>query len=59
MHKLLQLLIARYSFGTKIGYIRDKVLGGDLFRHVKEGQHYSDITTSLPFCSTTTNRKWK
>jgi len=35
-------------FGTKIGYIREKVLGGDL---VPPG---SKPPTSLPFCSATT-----
>ena len=44
-------------FSTKIGYIRDKFLGGDLVRQINDGQRYSNFPTSLPFCSATTHNE--
>jgi len=41
-------------FSTKIDYIWDKFLCGDLVTQVKDGQRYTNLPTSLPFCSATT-----
>jgi len=37
-------------FSKKIGYIGNKVLGGDLVPKVKDGQRYSNLPTPLRFC---------
>jgi len=48
---LVEILTSPFS--TITGYIGDKVLSGDLVQ-IKNGQRYSNLPTSLPFCSTTT-----